>query len=398
MRLSRAVTLALSAMFKPPIQMWMSTLKTYERHISAAAMAGGFAFDFFAYGRVDHAVTQTLLIVYLGVAAFSIALLHWLEAHPEWVSKFVIKLRAYLPALTQFALGTLWSAFLVFYARSGVLAGSWPFLIVLAAIFIGNEVFKQYHARLIFTTTLFFFALFSYCAFMLPVFTKVISVGMFVVSGIVAVAVFAGFLWLLAKLSRSRFGAVKWQIAGGAVGVYALVTALYFLDVLPPLPLAMQQSGVYHSICRVPAKGTIRCVGTRPDTSLARARTTYYQAMEEQQTFPPILGFRRTIHVEPGRPVIVFGAVFAPVDLNTTTYYIWKRYDESVGDWVMVQRLTNSLHGGRDKGYRGYSYKSGIDAGLWRVDIVSVDGRLIGRTEFKVVNDGEAGELKSVRL
>jgi hypothetical protein len=385
-------------MYKPPIQQWMSTLKTYERHISAAAMAGGFAFDFFAYGRVDHAVTQTLLIVYLGVAAFSIALLHWLEAHQEWESKFVAKLRSYLPALTQFVLGSLWSAFLVFYARSGVLAGSWPFLLILFAIFIGNEVFKRYHARLIFTTTLFFFALFSYCAFMLPVFTKSIGVAMFLASGVVAVAVFAGFLWLLAKLSRSRLGEVKWQIGGGAVAVYALVTALYFLDVLPPLPLAMQQSGVYHSICRVPARGAVRCVGTKPDRALPRARSMYYLAAEEPRSLLSSLISRRTVHVEAGQPVIVFGAVFAPVDLNTTTYYVWQRYDERRGDWATVQRLTNSLHGGRDKGYRNYSYKSNVDPGLWRVDVVSVDGRLIGRTEFKVVNAPAPDDLTIVRL
>jgi hypothetical protein len=385
-------------MFKPPIQLWMTTLKTYERHLSAAAMAGGFGFDFFTYGRVDHPVTQTLLIVYLSVAAISIALLHWLEAHPAWEHKFVVKLRGYLPALTQFVLGSLWSAFLVFYARSGVLVGSWPFLIVLAAIFIGNEVFKQYHARLIFTTTLFFFALLSYCAFMLPVFTHAIGQAMFLTSGIVAVLIFAGFLWLLGRLSVAQLGEVKWQIAGGGVAVYLLVTTLYFLDVLPPLPLAMQQSGVYHSICRVPARGVIRCVGTKPDASLPRNKSTYYQAVEEPQSWMHIFGAPRIIHVEAGKPVIMFGAVFAPVDLNTTTYYVWKRYDERAGGWQTVQRLTNALHGGRDKGYRGYTYKSNVGAGLWRVDVVSVDGRLIGRTDFTVVNEPVSGGTNVVRL
>lgn len=385
-------------MFKPPIQAWMSTLKAYERHISAVAMAGGFAFDFFTYGRVDHPVTQTLLIVYIGVAAISIALLHWLEAHQEWQSKLVVKLRGYLPALTQFVLGSLWSAFLVFYARSGVLAGSWPFLIVLAAIFIGNEVFKRYHARLIFTTTLLFFALFSYSAFMLPVFTKSIGVAMFLASGALSVLIFAGFLWLLSKLSRARLGEVKWQIAGGAAGVYALVTALYFLNVLPPLPLAMQQSGVYHSICRVPVRGQIRCVGGKPDASLVRATSSYYLATEEPHSFLPTFISRRTVHVGLGKPVVVFAAVFAPVDLNTTTYYVWQRYDEELGSWQTVQRLTNTLRGGRDKGYRGYTYKSNVDAGQWRVDVLSVDGRLIGRTEFSAVNEPFSGELASVRL
>jgi hypothetical protein len=385
-------------MFKPPIQLWMTTLKTYERHLSAAAMAGGFGFDFFTYGRVDHPVTQTLLIVYLSVAAISIALLHWLEAHQEWEAKFVVKLRSYLPALTQFVLGSLWSAFLVFYARSGVLAGSWPFLLVLGAIFIGNEVFKQYHARLIFTTTLFFFALFSYCAFMLPVFTHSIGQAMFLTSGIVAVLIFAGFLWLLGKLSVAQLGEVKWKIAGGGVAVYALVTGLYFLDLLPPLPLAMQQTGVYHSICRVPVKGVIRCVGTKPDASLLRAKSTYYQAVEEPQAWLSNFGSPRAIHIDAGKPVIVFGAVFAPVDLNTTTYYVWKHYDERAGAWQTVQRLTNTLHGGRDKGYRGYTYKSNVGAGLWRVDVVSIDGRLIGRSDFKVVNGPASGAMKVVRL
>lgn len=381
-------------MYKPPIQLWLHTLKTYERHLTAAGMAGGFTFDYFLWGRVDHAVTQTLLIVYLGLAALSIVALHWLEAHQEFQSKFVGFLRSYLPAATQFCLGTLWSAFLVFYARSGVVAGSWPFLLLLVAIFIGNEVFKKYHARLIFTTTLFFFALYSYCVFMLPVFFHAIGQLVFLVSGVVAVAVFAGFLWLLNRLSVAQLGDVKWQIAAGGVGVYALLTGLYFLNVLPPLPLSLQEAGVYHSICRVPHAGTIRCVGTKPDPKWQREPHTYYVAEAEPASWLRWLGVTRTIHVADGAPVIVFGAVFAPVDLNTTTYYVWSRYDETAGKWKPVQKITNRLRGGRDKGYRGYSYKTHAEPGLWRVDVLTVDNRLIGRTEFKLV-DAPAPDAKT---
>ena len=385
-------------MFKPPIRAWLHALKAYERHLSAGAMAGGFGVDFFSYNRVDHPVTQTLLIVYLGVAAISITLLHWLEAHQEWQTKFVVKLRAYLPALTQFVLGSLWSAFLVFYARSGVLVGSWPFLMVLAAIFVGNEIFKQYHARLIFTTTLFFFALFSYCAFMLPVFTHAIGQTMFLVSGAVAVVIFAGFLWLLNRLSVAQLGEVKWQIAAGGIGVYALVTGLYFLDVLPPLPLAMQNSGVYQAICHVPPRGAVRCIGTAPGQNIARTGHVYYSAVEEPQSWSTWFGIPRVVHIEEGKPVIVFGAVFAPVDLNTTTYYVWQRYDERRGVWKTVQRLENTLRGGRDRGYRSYTYKTNPAPGLWRVDVVTTDGRLIGRSRFAVENGPMTRPTKSVIL
>jgi len=371
---------------------WVHSLKTYERHISAAAMIGGFGFDNIAYGRVDRPVTQTLLIVYLGIAALSITVLHWLEAHQSWQAWVVVKLRAFLPALAQFVFGSLWSAFLVFYWRSGVVAGSWPFLIVLVAIFIGNEVFKKYHARLVFTTTLFFFALISYAAFMVPVFTHTIGQLTFLLSGVASVAVFGLFLWLLNKISLGRLGEVKWQIAGGGVAVYAAITGLYYLNVLPPLPLAMQNLSVLHSICRVPPSSgeSIRCVG-HPVESLARAGNLYYRGMAEPAGWSTWLGRPAVVHIEPGAQVIVFGAIFAPIKLNTTAFHIWQRYDDARGRWVTVQRVVHSLHGGREKGYRSYSFKTNPAPGRWRVDIVTVDGRLIGRTVFTVANGAATG-------
>lgn len=385
---------------KLPIDRWKSTLHAYERHISAAAMLGGFAFDMLAYGRVDHAVTQTLLIVYLGVAALSIALLHWLEAHGEWQSSFVKTLRSYLPALSQFVLGSLWSAFLVFYARTGTVAASWPFLLVLAAIFIGTEIFRQYHARLIFTATLLFFALISYAVFMVPVFTHTIGTMTFLLSGAAAVLVYAGFLWCMGKIAATRFGEVRWQLAVSAAGVYIALNTLYFLNVLPPLPLAMQSSGVYQGICRVsPSRSRpVKCVGVKPETTLSRQRRLYFAAAEEPAAWTTWLGAARTVHLQEGKPVIVFGAVFAPVNLNTEARYLWQYYDETAKEWQTVQSVTLPLRGGRDKGYRGFTYRTAPKPGKWRVDFETVDGRLIGRVRFTVEQGEPAEPLKAVIL
>ncbi|MBU6296986.1 MAG: DUF2914 domain-containing protein [Alphaproteobacteria bacterium] len=343
---------------------WFQALKSYQRHLSAAAMAGGFAFDNVAYGRVDHPVTQTLLLVYLLVAAASIVLLHYLHAFPE-IDGFRAKLRGYLPAVTQFAFGSLWSAFLVFYARSGVLAGSWPFLIVLAAIFIGNEVFRDYHARLLFTSGLFFFALLSYAIFMVPVFTHTIGAQTFVLSGVAAAAVFLLFVRLLNWVSAERLGQVKWQIRFAGLAVFAAVFGLYFLNLLPPLPLALQKAGVFHSVKHL---GPV------------------YYGMTEEQSWTTYLGFPPVIHVEGREPVYVFCAIFAPIDLATTIVHRWQHYDASTGQWDDVQSVSYRISGGRGKGYRGYTKKTAPEPGLWRVDIDMVDGRLIGRQEFVVVN------------
>jgi hypothetical protein len=331
--------------------------------LSAAAMGGGYAFDNIAYGRVDHPVTQTLLLVYLLVAGGSIVLLHYLQAHLEWEG-FAAKLRGYLPALTQFAFGSLWSAFLVFYARSGVLASSWPFLVVLACIFLGNEIFRAYHSRLIFTSVLFFFALMSYAIFMVPVFTRTIGTLTFVLSGAAAAVVYLLFLRLLNRLSAARLGEVRWQMLGGAASVFIAVNGLYFLEVLPPLPLAMQQAGVFHSIKRM---GPV------------------YYATTEHQSWRTYLGVPPVLHVEGSEPVYVFSAVFAPIKLSTTVINRWQRYDDLKGQWVAVQSVPYAITGGRGNGYRGYTKKTNPKPGLWRVDVDTIDGRLIGRTEFMVV-------------
>jgi hypothetical protein len=342
---------------------WYQIVKPYQRHLSAAAMGGGYAFDNIAYGRVDHPVTQTLLLVYLLVAGGSIMLLHYLQAHSEWEG-FAARLRNFLPMLTQFAFGSLWSAFLVFYARSGVLASSWPFLVVLACIFLGNEIFRAYHSRLIFTSVLFFFALQSYAIFMVPVFTHTIGTVTFVASGVAAAFVFLLFVRTLNRLSAARLGEVRWPMLGGAAAVFAAVNGLYFLSVLPPLPLAMQQAGVFHSIKRL---GPV------------------YYAMTESQHWNVYLGVPPVLHVEGGEPIYVFSAVFAPIKLSTTVVNHWQRYDDVKGQWLTVQSVPYSITGGRGNGYRGYTKKTNPQPGLWRVDVDTVDGRLIGRTEFLVV-------------
>lgn len=358
--------------FPLPTIAWLHALKAYERHLSAGAMVGGFAFDSVSYGRLDHPVTQTLLLVYLLVSAGSIMLLHYLEAHPEWEG-FAVKLRGWLPALTQFAFGSLWSAFLVFYARSGVLAASWPFLLVLAAIFIGNEVFRVYHSRLIFTAVLFFFALLSYAIFMVPVFTHTLGMQTFLLSGAAAAVVFALFLRLLNTLTVARLGKLRWQIALGAGAVYAAVNALYFLNVLPPLPMALQNAGIYHAIKRM---GPV------------------YVATGEPQSWTVYLGVPPVVHVEGEEPVYVFSAVFAPIKLSTTIQHIWQHYDGAKGEWVTKQRISFPAVGGRKNGFRWYTKRTGPEPGLWRVDFDTVDGRLIGRTQFTVAE----GAAKSANL
>jgi MFS family permease len=340
----------------------IATLKAYERHLSALAMVVGFAVDNFAFGRVDHPATQIVLAAYLLIAAVSIVLLHYFEERAQKRGE-EFRWAGVLSAFTQFAFGGLWSAFLIFYSRSAVMATSWPFLVILAAILLGNEIFRDYRSRLVFTAILFFFALFSYATFVVPIFAGRLDSMTFVASGALAMLLFAVFLAALALLARSRFSQDLGQIVAGAVFIFISLNTLYYMDVLPPLPLALADAGIFASKDEV----------ARKYRSEAAFLPWYKRFSDPRQYQMPA-----------GAPLYAFSSVFAPDGLTTQIVHEWEWYDEAKAKWVTETVIPFAITGGRANGYRGYSTKANLRNGLWRVDVETRDGRVISRVNFAV--------------
>lgn len=370
---------------------WRARYRRYERHISAAAMVLGFATDNFTFGRVDHPGPHVVFVAYLAVAGGAIALAHALQARADRRKARLTslghgtadaarpgapgssdaldrpsRLRLWLPAVTQFALGGLWSGFLVFYWRSAAIAASWPFLLLLLGFLIGNEVFRRYHSRLVFAVLLFFFALYSYAVFVVPVFTKAIGVGVFLLSGALAVAVFLAFLVVLRVLGRARYCQSRLKLIGGAALIAVAMNAFYFAGILPPLPLALSNVGVFQAI---------------------RHEGAVYIARAENEPWTARLGLSKAVvHVAPGQKLVLYSAVFAPIKMTTRITHQWEWWDAHLHRWSTQSVVSFKISGGRARGYRGYSLKSDPRAGDWRVDIDSEDGRRIGRLAFTVVD------------
>jgi hypothetical protein len=268
-----------------------------------------------------------------------------------------------LPFVTQFALGGFWSAFVIFYGRSATLGVSWPFLTLLLLVFLGSEYFHHYHARLVFTSVLFFFALYSCAVFVLPIYTHSIGTVTFLESGGVAVGIFIIFTIVLRVLARQRFYQDVWRIRAGALIVLVLMNVFYFANILPPLPLSATAAGVYHNVQHVPGE----YLGTQEAAQSWQVR---------------YLGFAPTLHLLPGDTVYAYSSVFAPTALTTNVVHRWFWYDAEQKEWVQESAVSYSIVGGRDGGYRGYTLQTIQNAGDWRVDIETSDGRLIARLPF----------------
>lgn len=345
--------------FEPAI----SWARRHERQISALSLAGGFAFDSYTFGRIDHALTQAVFIIYLLVAGVAIAVLHVLESRPDG-RKPSDKTRTILVAVTQFALGCLLSGFCVFYIRSASITSSWPFLLAMAAIFIGNEYMRRYHARLVFSALLFFFTLYSYAILLVPIVIGRIGRIPFLISSAVAVAIFFVYMRALARLGNERYRGARMQILGGMVLITVFLNVAYFLRVLPPLPLVLTQAGVYHDVKRVGAN---------------------YQVAQED--VPPewqaLFGTYPVMHIQKGAKLFIYNAVFAPRGLSTHIVHEWQWLAPGRG-WQTQQRIVVPIMGGREGGFRYFTFKTAPQPGQWQVNILTGDGRSVGRVRFAV--------------
>ena len=82
--------------------------------------------------------------------------------------------------------------------------------------------------------------------------------------------------------------------------------------------------------------------------------------------------------------VYAFASVFAPTDLETTILHDWEFYDEQEGEWTSTGKVVYQITGGRDGGFRGFSFKDNVQPGHWRVNVETQRGQLLGRKTFEI--------------
>ncbi|MES2931677.1 MAG: DUF2914 domain-containing protein [Patescibacteria group bacterium] len=334
-----------------------------ERHLGALVFIWGFITDIITFVFLDISLVNIVFAAYLGLAASAIFLTHFLASHPP--EKPSIRHKSalvLLPLVAQYLIGNLLSGFLIFYTKSSVFLASWPFLILIALIFIGNEWFRRYKDRITFMAVLLFFTAYSYAIFALPLF--VLSLGAFVFLGSTAIALvsFGIFLALLYKAGRMKLRESILPIIGSCLLITVLVSSAYFSGLIPPIPLTLKEGGIYHSVGRVDGQ--------------------YVLEGEEEQPWFDIR--TRVVHVTPGESLSAFTAVFAPIRFGTVVVHRWQRYNEEKGAWVTQSKVAFPIAGGRTEGYRGYSETGNPLPGEWRVRVETENGQVIGQMRFRL--------------
>jgi hypothetical protein len=337
----------------------------------------GFSWDTVTLGRIDRLVDNIILLGYILLLAVLIVI-HNLVRHgvlrqPFWQNK-----QAYLVYGIQFLFGGLFSAYVIYYSQSAAFSKTDIFLFILIVLFIANEFMRERFNSVYVQFGLYFLALSSFLTFFLPIVFKKIHFGLFIAAGLTSLLIIAGLVKILHRWNAIGSKSDLRIIIVSVLSIYVVFNLFYMMNWIPPVPLSLKYGVISRHVKRVDDHYLI---------SIQKAPLSYFW-----------LRYNPKFQYMDGDTVYCFTAIFAPTKLETAIYHHWQMWDERQRRWLTTDRINYAITGGRDDGYRGYSYKTAVGAGEWRVDVETEEGKLLSRLSFEIVPvDSLTNPLKVIR-
>lgn len=348
-------------------KLWSRTSGVYEankRYVPLLSFVAGFSYDSATLRRIDQLGDNITLLAYLILLACMISIVNLVDS--AIIKKEIFtRYQSWYPVAIQFFLGGLFSAYVIFYFQSASVTKSWLFMGILVLLLIANEFLENRLKNLYLQTVLLFLASFAFFTFFLPVVTKLMNVWIFLLGGILSLALVAGILFFLYRLTALQ-SLDKIKKAGIIVAViYLSLNMFYMLNLIPPVPLSMKYGGIFHQVKKV--------------------ENQYRLRFESPQWWDFFRESDNLFHYAPNDTVFCFSAIFAPTELQKGIYHHWQQYSPQKEAWITTDKLKFTITGGREDGYRGYTFKKNIGEGDWRVEVKTDEELLIRRINFDIV-------------
>ncbi|MDZ7266434.1 MAG: DUF2914 domain-containing protein [candidate division KSB1 bacterium] len=338
------------------------TYRRYEKYIPVTAFVAGFLYDSLTLTRIDAWLDNLILLLYTLFAGVLLVVLGrmqrghrfplWLEQRHDWLTFGL-----------HFLFGSLLSSYVVFYFKSAAVFTSYLFIGLLVALLLLNEFFfhRLRHLRLL--VAIYFFCCFAFLTFFLPVVTRVMNSLMFLASGVLSLVLIAGLWFAIYGKALAGMKNDLHRLLWPPLAIFAAQVLFYFLNWMPPVPLALKEGGIYRSVRRVADRYEVKYTTPR-----------WWQVFKKDD---------RDFAYTPGDTIYCFAAVFAPTALKQRIVHHWQKKN-AAGDWVTRDAISYEAHGGRDGGWRWYTRKRNAEPGSWRVEVRTQNGRLLGRIPFEV--------------
>ncbi len=314
----------------------------------------GVIVDFLTFANIKISSAFIILGIHYVILGSAIALSHISSQY-----RIIQFLNAISPLAIQFSLGALLSASFIFYWFSGAFSASWPIIGVIAFLMISNEVFRTNFRKPTVQISAYYFVTFSILSLILPFAFNSISPWIFLSAGILSLFVIHYYMKLVHRVHAITNS--KRTLQRSVLTIFFTMLALYVLNIIPPIPLSLKEAGMYHNITR--SNGN-------------------YVFEEEKQTLLQKIIPGQTLHIKKGDSLYAFTAIFAPSKLNTQIYHKWEFHNGD--EWIQKDRLRFGITGGREDGFRGFSRKSDLPEGKWRITVETKKRQSLGRIKFKI--------------
>jgi hypothetical protein len=345
-------------------------VKLLRRFYPVAAFLGGFAWDALTIGRRVSTFNLWQLGAYLFCAGVLVFWLSFREARKSTAPASEKSFRSCFADLVwqapylllQFFFGGIFSALFILYFKSSGHLGTWLTAFVLGALLVANEFAgKRYGRRFTLVWALFALNAILLFNFALPQAMGSINPVWFYLSTAAGI--------LLAHL--------LWRVAPGQPGrilpAWILSAVLLFawsFDMIAPVPLVKQALAVGHEFVQENGRYALR--------------------VESAPSWQFWLDASATVHLSEGEKLYGVSAVFAPLGIAAALEHRWEVRDGGI--WRQVYRSRFQSTGGRERGFRGYSWVLNPQPGEWRFTVATQDGRTIGSTLLTVVRGAPRAE------
>lgn len=334
----------------------------HEKYVAIAIFVIGFLWDSLTMTRVDNPIDNIILLLYLILIGTLIVFTLRRQcgiAPPVWL----LKMEPYFPWAMQFCFGGLFSSYVVFYFKSASFTRTQFFFLILVFLLFANEFLQRRLQNHVLLAILYSFCFLSFLAFFLPVLLADVNEKIFLLAGLTSLLAslfvfFLGFLFHPDGWKRRMKPIAAWMLS-----VVLIVNVLYFANLIPPVPLALKDVGIFHKVKITPAGYEVKYV----------APSAWRFWIDWESPF----------YLSPGDRAFCYTSIFAPGKLRVRVRHVWSH--KTPGGWVQTDQLPFEILAGRENGYRGYTFKRGITPGTWRVAVETMRGQTLGEITFDVV-------------
>lgn len=352
-------------------------ISRHKKYMPIVFFIAGFVFDTLTLGRIDR--TYDIIVLCLHMTALTITIyLYNLVDDGRWKNTLLGRYENYLPLAIQFFFGGLSSAYVIYFSRSVSLSKTIAFFIILVALLFANELLKKRISNKYLQFSVYFFISFTFFALMIPVLIKEMGTIIFIFSGLVSLVCTLLLISVIYRLSPSTQAEISLgKLIGLVLSIYLLINTFYFFNLIPPVPLAMDTGIVAHNI-------------EMQDNS-------YMVTYETDEWYIFWRSHRLKFMHQPDENVYIFSSVFAPTDLNKKILHRWNWYNDTSKKWDIIEDIGYNITGGRDGGFRGYTFKNNIKPGLWKVEVITEEEELVlGVIDFELIPNTAAKRIKLV--